>query len=281
MSDNLADLFAKKFIARTDAKARQGSDGHWYLDTDTRKRDGQRLGWNREALDSHITGTSTFGHYLLSSESKCKLFAFDIDLEKSGTLPAVSIPSEGLTETNIEEAFKTWDASFYEEPDLRAAWLNRAHPGRGFMKFQFKQLAHMFARAIREELDLPCAVAYSGGKGVHVYAFTGLIDAAEAYAGARIIIDSLGCFEPLRGEHFIKHKDPDVLNGFPNLSVEVFPKQGSLDGKDLGNLMGLPLGKNLKAPSEPKFFVDMTTPLGVLAPIDPVVALNSDDPFGY
>lgn len=284
MSDNLANLFASKFIARTDARARQSQDGVWYLDTNTRKRDGQRLGWNREALDAHISGTSTYGHYLLSSESKCKLFAFDIDLEKSGTIPSVSLSTEGLAgleDAQLQEAYKTWDASFYEETDLREAWLNRAHPGRDFMKFQFKHLAHMFARAIRTELDLPCAVAYSGGKGVHVYAFTGLIDAVQAYEGARIIIDALGCFEPLRGEHFIKHKDNDVLTGFPNLSVEVFPKQGSLEGKDLGNLMGLPLGRNLKAPKEPKFFIDMTTPMAVFAPIDPVVALNSNDPFGY
>lgn len=282
MSVNLPNLFASKFIARTDAKAKQSTNGEWYVHTSDGKREGARLPWSRPALEAHVEGRETYGHYLLNQESQCKLFAFDIDLEKSGTLPAVPLPPAiGETEEEILAAFAQWDASFYEEPDLRGAWLNRAHPGRGFIKFQLKHIAHMLARAVRTELDLPCAVAYSGGKGVHVYGFTGLINAAEAREGAQIVLDTLGCFVPKKGEHFFKHGNEDVLEGFPNISVEVFPKQGSLDGKDLGNLMGLPLGKNLKAPSEPKFFVDMTTPLAVLQPVDAGVALTTDNPFSY
>lgn len=284
MTDNLPNLFASKFIARPDAKARQSPTGNneWYLHTEDGKRDGKRLPWSRQALEAHIDGRETYGHYLLSQESKCKLFAFDIDLEKSGTVPAVPVPSEVsevTTEEQLKVLFDNWEASFYEETDLRAAWLTRSHPGRGFLKFQFKLMAHMLVTTIRKELDLPCAVAYSGGKGVHVYAFTGLISAADAREGAQIVLDSLGCFKPKRGEHFFVHTNEDVLEGFPNLSVEVFPKQTSLDGKDLGNLMGLPLGRNRKAPNEPKFFIDMTSPLAVMQPIDAVRALTTDDPF--
>lgn len=282
MSKQLEDLLASKFIARKDAKARQSSDGKWYVDTDTKKADGNRLPWRRADLESHVTGATTYGHYLLSQDSKCKLFAFDIDLEKSGTLPAVGLSAEGLSTMNEGlAAYTEWNESFYEEADLRGAWLNRRHPGRGFLKFQFKLLAHGLCRAIREELELPCAVAYSGGKGVHVYGFTGLMDAAEVREGASIVLDSMGCFEPLRGVNFVKHKNTDVLEGFPNLSIEVFPKQGSLDGKDLGNLMRLPLGRNLKAPKEPTFFIDMTKPLADFSPVDPIKALTTDDPFGY
>lgn len=285
MTDNLPNLFASKFIARPDAKARQSTNGEWYVHTQDGSREGARLPWSRPALEAHVEGRQTYGHYLLSQESKCKLFAFDIDLEKSGTIPAVSLEAKDLeavrTEEQMQGVFETWNDSFYEEADLRSAWLNRAHPGRGFMKFQFKSIAHMLARAIRVELEIPCAVAYSGGKGVHVYGFTGLVNASDAREGAQIVLDSLGCWEPKKGDHFFVHSNKDVLDGFPNLSVEVFPKQGSLDGKDLGNLMGLPLGKNLKAPNEPKFFVDMTSPLAVLQPIDAVKALNADDPFSY
>jgi hypothetical protein len=146
------------------------------------------------------------------------------------------------------------------------------------MKLQFKQMAHMLMRAIHEELELPCAAAYSGGKGVHVYAFTGKIPAVEAREGAQIVLDSLDCFKATRGTNFFKHKDEDPESGFPNLSIEVFPKQGSLDGKDLGNLMRLPLGRNLKS-KDPTFFIDMTSPLGQMVPADPVWALTTSDPW--
>lgn len=271
LSNELTNLLVKKFISRPDAKAQQSNDGKWFVHTTTRKADGPRIPWRREDLNAHLAGEATFGHYLLSIDSTCKLFAFDIDLEKSGSLPAVPISGDSV-ET-------PWDETFYDEPDLRGAWLNRAHPGREFMKLQFKQMAHKLCKAIQEELSLPCAVAYSGGKGVHVYAFTGPIPANEAREGAQIVLDSIGEFKPLRGDNFFKHADTDVLNGFPNLSIEVFPKQDSLDGKDLGNLMRLPLGRNLKAPKEPAFFLDMTAPIGVFKPLDPTVALNADSPW--
>jgi hypothetical protein len=264
MSDEIANLFASKFIARPDAKAIQFRNGAWSphceVNPETGKHDGPRIPWRREDLNAHLAGTKTFGHYLLSKESKCKLFAFDIDLEKVGCLPAGPYFAEN-------------EPDFYEEADLRGAWLNRAHPGRDFMKLQFKQLAHELMSAIWTELELPCAAAYSGGKGIHVYAFTGLISAEEAREGAQIVLDSIGKFKPLKGEHFFKPTEYD------NLTVEVFPKQSSLDGKDLGNLMRLPLGRNLKS-SDPTFFIDMaTSPLAVMKPTDPVHALTTQNPW--
>ena len=266
LSTALENLFAQKFIARQDAKAQQSKDGKWYVDTTTGKADGQRLPWDREALRAHIAGERTYGHYLLGTDSQCKLFSFDIDLEKSGSLPSVP-----FSECEID--------TFYEEPDLRSAWLNRAHPAREFMKWQFKRMAHMLTAAIIENLGISCAVAYSGNKGVHVYGFTGNIPAAEAREGAQIVLDSIGEFHLIRGEHFFRHNNKDVFDGFPNLSIEVFPKQTTLMGKDLGNLMRLPLGKNLKAPNEPTFFIDMRSPISQMVPRDPVEAMSTDNPF--
>lgn len=264
LSDEIANLFASKFIARPDAKAIQLRDGKWAVHTQTNpvtgRHDGPRIPWRREDLNSHIAGERTFGHYLLSTESKCKLFAFDVDLEKTGILP--------VSDYFADEA----EPEFYEEKDLRAAWLNRAHPGRPFMKLQFKEIAHKLLSVISSELELPCAAAYSGGKGIHVYGFTGLIDAAEAREGAQIVLDTIGEFKPLRGENFFKHVD------YENISIEVFPKQGSLDGKDLGNLMRLPLGRNLKS-ADPTFFIDMTTPLAEMRPLDAARALTTENPW--
>ena len=141
------------------------------------------------------------------------------------------------------------------------------------MKLQFKEIAHQLLRGIVEELEIPCAAAYSGGKGIHVYGFTGLSDAWQVHEGAQIVLDAIGEFKPLRGEHFFEH-----IN-YPNLSIEVFPKQTNLSGKDLGNLMRLPLGKNLKAPREPTFFIDMTSPLGEFVPMDAETALMLENPW--
>lgn len=266
MSDNvIADLIAKNFIARRDVKAIQHKNGAWSphqeFNPTSGKHDGPRIPWNRSALNDHISGEQTFGHYLLDQDSNCKLFAFDIDLEKSGTF---------FYGDEFEFSAQT--------DDLRGEWLNRRFVGRDWLKLQFKNMAHMLMRAVVEELDLPTVAAYSGGKGVHVYAFTGLISAAEAREGAQIVLDSLGCFDAVRGENFFKHKDTDPESGFPNLSIETFPKQGSLDGKDLGNLMRLPLGRNMKS-KDPTFFIDMRSPVGQMVPRDAAEALTAGNPW--
>lgn len=147
------------------------------------------------------------------------------------------------------------------------------------MKLQMKQLAHKLLRGIVEDLMIPCAAAYSGGKGFHVYGFTGRLSAHQAREGASIVLESIGEFEPLRGENFFKHKNDDKVEGFQNFSIEVFPKQDTLDGKDLGNLMRLPLGVNLKAPKEPTFFIDMTAPLAELSSMDAATALTIENPW--
>jgi hypothetical protein len=263
LSRELENLLAKKFIARPDVKAIQHLDGSWSPHTDTGKRDGNRIPWRREDLSAHVRGQCTFGHYLVSRESECKLFAFDIDLEKTGILPTTDV-------------FTATDENFqlYAENDLRGCWANRAHPARWYMKLQFKELAHKLMAKITEELDLPCTAAYSGGKGVHVYGFLPrLLPSSEAREGAKIVLDSVGKISLVKGDHFFKHED------YPNLSIEVYPKQDSLEGKDLGNLMRLPLGVNYKNPKDPTFFIDMTAPLGSMVPCDPIEALTKANPW--
>lgn len=255
MSQELENLLASMFITRTDVKAVQHNDGSYAPHTANGRRDGQKIGWRREDLSAHIAGRSTFGHYLLSPQGECKLVAFDIDLTKAGYLP-VSIDSDDVVPC----------------ADLRAAWRDRAHPARWHMKLQFKQLAHKIATVVSEKMRRPVAVAYSGSKGVHVYAFTGQLPGAEQRQVGRWVLELLE-FQP--GEypnHF-------VLDGFPNLSVELYPRQDDLVGKNLGNLMRLPLGKNWKNPQDPTFFVDMTAPLGSMVPIDPVIALTKENPW--
>lgn len=301
MSKELAKLLAKRFIQRPDTKAiqldRNGgglSVGDWFPDTriDPVKRPNSPhlpRGFNMPHLLAHLNGERTYGHYLLDDDDNCKLFAFDIDLEKAGTW---------VQQPNWTEADPFTTAQAEEEwfqnncvkhvvagtgvPNMRDLWMDRsraAAPARTWMKFQMKQLAHMVASKV-VELDIPCAVAYSGSKGVHVYGFTGVLPAQEVREAAMLVLDMIDEFEPMRGKNFFQHKNDDPIHGFKNFSIEVFPKQGSLEGKSLGNLMRLPLGKNWKNPKDPTFFVDMTTSLADFKPhSDPVKLLEGGNPF--
>jgi hypothetical protein len=259
VSNEVANLLANRFIARPDVKAVQFKDGSWAPHTDSGKRNGRRLPWKRPDLLAHLQGRATYGHYLLSTENQCKLFAFDVDLDQAE-------PDKDIWQVWEDEHGTAISMS------AREAWQDRSHPGRAYMKLQFKEIANKLMRGIYENLGIPCAAAYSGSKGIHVYGFTGLMPASDVRAGAEIVLDTIGGFSTSRGTNFYKHEQ------YPNMTTEIFPKQTDLNGKDLGNLMRLPLGRNLKSP-DPTFFIDMTSPLADMRPVDPEFALTTANPW--
>lgn len=276
--EELAKLIAKKFIQRRDVKAIQQAGGEYFPAMSGSHGTGERLPFRGRDIVAHLAGESTFGHYMLDTEDKCKLFAFDIDLRPPGTEQKPFMGKWAEFDTSIEDAWA--DRTIHDCPDLRAAWHNRKFPGRSWMKYQFRMISNMLARTTSEELGIPVAIAYSGNKGVHVYGFTGTISAAQAIEGAKIVLDTLGCFTTDRGKAFYKHVNEDPVDGYPNLSIEVFPKQETLDNKDLGNLMRLPLGVNRKHAADPTFFIDTSAPYTELKPhTDPIALLNSGNPW--
>lgn len=256
----LIKLIGERFIARKDVKAIQYDDGSWSPVTSNRKADGQRLPFKMDDFTRHLDGSATYGHYLIGTDDTCKLFAYDIDLNKTGRYPDLS--SEGI--------FSEWT-----ECNPREAWLDSAHPAREWLQLQLRCMAEGLAYSIHRQLGIPVAVMDSGGKGVHVYGFTGLMPAAMVRSLALGVLDNLGCFEATRGENFYAHK----WGAYPNLSIEVFPKQGSLEGKDLGNLMRLPLGVNRKTGNRSQF---VTLKNGYNQPwlsMDPIRAMEGDMPW--
>lgn len=286
MSD-LAGLLAKTFIARTDVKAMQNASGEYmpvqhcpdcgrgFCAHTTPKA---REAWKRADIEAHLSGQKTYGHYLLNGNDQCKFFGFDIDLDKPGLWPDVTpvypFPYRVTADMRDEDLYKE-----ILEFHPRDAWINRSHAARGWMKWQLKQVAHALVSQIRSELEIPVAVAYTGAKGLHVYGLTGLMSATDVREGAQIVLDSLvetslGAVSAVKGDCFYRFDNQDPIKGQPNLTIEVFPKQDSLDGKDLGNLMRLPLGRNLKNPKDPTFFVDMTSALADIRPLEPVYALT-------
>jgi hypothetical protein len=290
LNDELAILFAKRFIQRRDVKAVQFASGAYIPDRELKNRttgepDLGRFGpqgFLMNHLHQHLNGEASYGHYLLDDDSICRMFAFDIDLRKTGFY--TPLPSWDGSKTDEEWAQEVAPIALGNPEDrsdnsLRDAWLDRAHPCRPWIKTQMGMLARKFVSAIQKELGIPCAAAYSGNKGIHVYGFTGPLPAVQVRAAATFVIESTDDWVLERGSHQYGHKLTDPSLGYPNFSIEVFPKQDSLDGKDLGNLMRLPLGRNLKSP-DPTFFLDLTTPPGVMAPHpNPVKLLEDGNPY--
>lgn len=268
----LARLLAKMFIARPELKAAQGADGSY------RPLRGEPF--TLACLLDHITGVQTFGHYTTNEKDETKLFCFDVDLEKTGLLP---IKQDGYGRFFM-----------FDNAELRDVWGSRK-PGaaRNFIKLQLKMLANQLMSAINKELEIPTAATYSGSKGVHVYGFTGKTSTELARGGADIVLDALrhtqqGYWAVSRGTNFLKYMNSDSKlaedpsSNCSQFSLEVFPKQDTLEGKEkgLGNLLRLPTGVNLKSPKRDRgFFLDMRTALTEFAPRDAVEALTAKNPW--
>lgn len=258
----IAKLFAEKFIARADVKAFQQADGTYRPDRSPITM--------RDLLD-HLEGKHTLGHYMVKPDDTVKLFAFDIDLNKDGFLPG---------SYSDVVMFDDW-----QEGNPREEWRTRKPgPARNYLKFGMHYLAHGLASAIQDELQIPAAVAYSGSKGLHVYGFTGPTSAELARKGAGIVLESIGKWKLFRGRNFFKYDDPNFAPDdyewqFKQFSVEIYPKQDTLEDKDLGNLMRLPLGRNLRSPKDPTFFVDLRCAMSELESRPALDALNATNAF--
>lgn len=274
----LVTTIADRFIQKSDVKAIQMPNGAYIPDIKLKTPGAHApLGWHGRHILAHLQGQRTYGNYLLDASNQCKLFALDVDLEESGTW--WEFPNlESLPTDMSDEEFNKLTVE--HECNPRELWTDRSATGaRSWFKYQMHAIAHKFVSVITSELKIPCAAAYSGAKGVHVYGFTGAIPAGEAREGALLVLDMLGEFDLLRGKNFFKHKQEGIF-GFKNFSVEIYPKQDQIHNKDgLGNLLRLPLGRNLKS-TDPTFFLDMTAPLYQLQPHpDPIRLLTGGEPF--
>lgn len=247
MDENTAALIAKRFIERRDVKAEQQKNGAYHPVTDGDPVAPSYLPWKMSDIREHLAGRRTYGHYLLSADDRCRLFAFDLDLTKTGNwFDLEGNPVEG---------------------NPRDEFVARG-PGLNWLISQLRTLAEGLAERTMTLLDIPVAIAFSGHKGLHVYGFTGPVPAQEARDAAMTVLSSFGIFELARGKNFWRRKpEGDSPAGWSSIEIEVFPKQDSLDGKELGNLMRLPLGINQKTKRQ-SFFLDVATPHNTLVPAD-------------
>jgi hypothetical protein len=264
---SIAKLFASRFIARPNVMAVQTTDGEYRPTRDVRTKE-IKEGFSMSAILGHLGKERTLGHYMVAEDNSVKLFALDVDLEQTGTLPTFKFGPN----------YADWQPC-----NPRERWMSRAPGvGRDITKLQMRLIGHKLARTVHEELGINVAVAYSGSKGIHVYGFTGPTTAERARKGAKIVLEAAG-WELARGNNFFAYRQDqdDPLMSMANFSVEVYPKQDDIDGKDLGNLMRLPLGVNLKSPRDVPFFVDLRSAMSELRPMDPIEALTTDNPWRH
>lgn len=252
----ITNFIAKYFIARNDVKALQRKEPLGAYKPINKP-------WTRKDFEDHFMGKVTFGHYILDTNSMCKIFAFDIDLKKTGKVPTVPLPADS---SGVGE----WLASF-KEVNLRETWLDRRHPSRTWIKMSMREMAARIASGCAE-LEVPHITSYTGAKGLHVYGLIGHSDAyegrapgADAYIAARAVLDACGNFEPSKGNVFFQWADRlDLEKSI--FEIEVFPKQTESGPDSYGNLLRLPYGVNLKSPNDSTFFIDETLPMGRIEP---------------
>lgn len=260
----LIRLLGTQFVQRRDVKAWQRDNGEWFPD---------ETPMTMADFEAHFDGSKTMGHYMVDQDDKCKLFAFDLDILgcAESFLGSCEGKYPGCTSTDRHK--HGWMVNG-EELWLRDEWLKPDSPYREHLALQLRCLAEGLALRIDRVHKIPVAIANSGGKGLHVYGFTGPFPAEYCIQLAMEILEGFGCFAPTRGNNFFRHDDGQ----YKAIEIEVFPKQATMEGKRLGNLMKLPLGVNRKTGRRSEF---ITCKVGydTLAPMDPQRALEGDLPW--
>lgn len=263
-TSELVRLLGHNFVQRKDVKAWQRDNGEWFPD---------ETPMTMADFEAHFDGSKTMGHYMVDMENQCKLFAFDIDIV--GCAEAFQGPCDGKYAGCTEQgSHKHGWLVEGEEIWLRDEWLKPDSPYREHLGVQLRCLAEGLALRIDRVHHIPVAICNSGGKGLHVYGFTGSFPAEYCIQLAHEILESFGCFEPTRGVNFFRHS----MGQYKAIEIEVFPKQASMDGKRLGNLMALPLGINRKT-GRHKDFITCKAGYDTLALMDPIRALEGDLPW--
>lgn len=257
-------LLGERFISRKGVKAFQDTHGNWFPEKcQACRQSGDtclHCPMTLADFEAHLAGTKTMGHYLVEPEGNtCKFFAFDLDVRKPSKhdAPDLYLPVD--------------DEGVYYNP--RDAFLDEAHPMAPALRTQLRILAEGLALRVSSQLGIAVAICESGGKGLHVYCFTGAIPAETARTLAHGSLESWGAFEPTRGQNFWRHK-----HDYQDVEIETFPKQATVSEDGLGNLMKLPLGVH-RVTGRRSRFLTVKSPLEVFQEMDAKRALEGDLPW--
>ena len=138
-----------------------------------------------------------------------------------------------------------------------------AHPDYPEVVFQLRVLSRLIMRqlivaAVKQKIKVTPAMAFSGSKGIHVY---GWFDRGRTKADIAIELGglTLDTFQNLGIKFEAVGRSATFRNEctFPAIDVEIYPKQRTVQDKQYGNLMRLPLGRNLKTNGQSIFLENL------------------------
>ena len=221
-----AALMGQLFINRRDAKAVYRPDfrGNWHW---TCIPESFTMG----DFQMHLTGMQCFGTYLLNTDNTVKFMAFDIDAKKESRYWRLydvdqinSLEEQGYG-FDMDLQFGLFEAALHD-PSLDAhRWVRTLLLGA----------VRDICKAVRQELEMVPMTVITGG-GAHVLVpFPAPVPAADARLVGNDLVSRLPAVVRLNKMFW-------GYGPMGEMTIEVFPKQDTLDGKDYGNLIRLPYG---------------------------------------
>lgn len=219
-------------IARKDVKAVEFSDGTGWRPDESPFTIGD--------FRAHIAGKRTLGTYMVGSDSRVKFFALDIDLLKDGKEGPYYLldedDSDPTTTTRVDGVLQI------DEPQIgpiESALHDPDAPAYRWVRVVLRAQIDAFQGIVREQFGLESLAVLTGG-GAHV-----LVPLPEPTHAKRIRSDVIDVmrqtgFTEFRGKNFFvsEGSDPNTAT----TTIEIFPKQDDMEGKNFGNLIRLPLG---------------------------------------
>lgn len=250
-------LLGEKFVSRKDVKAIQYPGNHWRPSDEP---------FNMADFKAHFNGDLSLGHYIVGTDDMARLFVFDIDLRaRTKEKDFERVPEE-------DRFLPEFDWGEGPQPICpREVFNDENHAARQYMKVKLRSVADGLARRTASTLGCSVAVCDSGGKGLHVYGFTGSRPASEQRTLAEAILLDLG-LEPSRGDNFWRTQWDSYCE------IEVFPKQDSVGEGGYGNLVRFPLGKH-QSTGRWSRFLTTEAPLSEFVQMDTFNALQGDQPW--
>ena len=226
-----ASLMGKLFIQQRARKAvfRPDHKGKWHWTAINEK-------YTMDDFVNHLTGTHCLGTYLCDENALVKFLAFDLDLAKeSKYLEVYDVPQiDALTEAGAD-----WDGYGTSlgvgTGDLEAALHDPDSLAYRWARIELLTAMRAINAAVKEKLELRTLSVVTGG-GAHV-----LVPLPEPMAA----IDVRSAGIEIASSLYSARQRNDIFfdyGGNNELTIEIFPKQDSMEGKEYGNLIRLPFG---------------------------------------
>jgi hypothetical protein len=178
----------------------------------------------------HLTGEHCLGTYLLNTDNKVKFMAFDLDLAKQGKYWRVYDIDQIL---DLEQAGYGFDMDL-QQGLLEDAFHIPADDAYRWTRIVVLEAVRFICKAVRQLHLTPLTVITGGGSHVLV-PFPDPVAARDARLVGQDIVSRLPTVTQLNKMFW-------AYGPLGELTIEVFPKQDTLVGKDYGNLIRLPYG---------------------------------------